>query len=206
MMLFVLRKKLRPRCVAVSTSRNAAYGVETLQPRAVFFLFCFSFCDICDSCLRTVLLLLLKASLGCLYLGARNPKALLNCSQRSRMSANARNTVFPSCCRSPRIKYSDCKFVQMLANFAASTKTPWSKKKKHLVANQERSDRSRSGRFSEDEFIPPPLSRAAARELTQQLIREGYDLQLREEEDELDLLPPTTTRRGACCGQICVIF
>ncbi|XP_018497746.1 protein FAM219A [Galendromus occidentalis] len=58
---------------------------------------------------------------------------------------------------------------------------------------------------SEDEFIPPPLSRAAARELTQQLIREGYDLQFREEEDELDLLPPTTTRKGACCGHVCVI-
>lgn len=53
----------------------------------------------------------------------------------------------------------------------------------------------------EDEFaVGAPLSREAQREITQQLIKDGYNLDLEPDDEDLDLIPPRPLQeRCACC-------
>lgn len=52
----------------------------------------------------------------------------------------------------------------------------------------------------EDEFAVPSLSKEAQREITEQLIKDGYDLDLEPDDDDLDLIPPRPLHeRCACC-------
>jgi hypothetical protein len=54
---------------------------------------------------------------------------------------------------------------------------------------------------SEDEFAVPRLSRQAQREITQQLIRDGYNLDLAPDDEDLDLIPPRPVHeRCICCN------
>lgn len=54
---------------------------------------------------------------------------------------------------------------------------------------------------SEEEFEFLPTSKAAAREITQQLIKDGYDLDLTPDDDDLDLIPPKPLgQRCSCCA------
>lgn len=54
---------------------------------------------------------------------------------------------------------------------------------------------------SDEEFEFQPTSKAAAREITQQLIRDGYDLDLTPDDDDLDLIPPKPlAQRCSCCA------
>ncbi|XP_075721176.1 uncharacterized protein LOC119188308 isoform X2 [Rhipicephalus microplus] len=56
-------------------------------------------------------------------------------------------------------------------------------------------------RSSEEDFEFQPTSKAAAREITQQLIKDGYDLDLTPDDDDLDLIPPKPlTQRCSCCN------
>lgn len=62
---------------------------------------------------------------------------------------------------------------------------------------------------SEEDFEFQPTSKAAAREITQQLIRDGYDLDLTPDDDDLDLIPPKPlSQRCSCCNpsQTCSIM
>uniref|UniRef100_A0A131YYH4 Protein FAM219A n=1 Tax=Rhipicephalus appendiculatus TaxID=34631 RepID=A0A131YYH4_RHIAP len=62
---------------------------------------------------------------------------------------------------------------------------------------------------SEEDFEFQPTSKAAAREITQQLIKDGYDLDLTPDDDDLDLIPPKPlTQRCSCCNpsQTCSIM
>ena len=53
---------------------------------------------------------------------------------------------------------------------------------------------------SDDEFAMPRLSRQAQREITAQLIKDGYNLDLQPDDDDLDLIPPRpVSQRCACC-------
>ncbi|KAK8776855.1 uncharacterized protein LOC144125107 isoform X2 [Amblyomma americanum] len=64
-------------------------------------------------------------------------------------------------------------------------------------------------RSSEEDFEFQPTSKAAAREITQQLIRDGYDLDLTPDDDDLDLIPPKPlSQRCSCCNpsQTCSIM
>ncbi|XP_077555501.1 uncharacterized protein LOC144169925 isoform X2 [Haemaphysalis longicornis] len=64
-------------------------------------------------------------------------------------------------------------------------------------------------RSSEEEFEFQPTSKAAAREITQQLIRDGYDLDLTPDDDDLDLIPPKPlSQRCSCCNpsQACSVM
>lgn len=53
----------------------------------------------------------------------------------------------------------------------------------------------------EDEFaVGAPMSREAQREITQQLIKDGYNLDLEPDDEDLDLIPPRPLHeRWACC-------
>ncbi|KAL3866454.1 hypothetical protein ACJMK2_043750 [Sinanodonta woodiana] len=52
----------------------------------------------------------------------------------------------------------------------------------------------------EDEFAVPRLSKAAQREITQQLIKDGYNLDLEPDDEDLDLIPPRPlNERCSCC-------
>lgn len=54
---------------------------------------------------------------------------------------------------------------------------------------------------SEEEFEFQPTSKAAAREMAQQLIRDGYHLDLTPDDDDLDLIPPRPlNQRCSCCA------
>lgn len=54
---------------------------------------------------------------------------------------------------------------------------------------------------SEDEFEFHPTSKTAAREMAQQLIRDGYHLDLTPDDDDLDLIPPRPLeQRCSCCA------
>uniref|UniRef100_A0A023G7F8 Protein FAM219A n=1 Tax=Amblyomma triste TaxID=251400 RepID=A0A023G7F8_AMBTT len=62
---------------------------------------------------------------------------------------------------------------------------------------------------SEEDFEFQPTSKAAAREITQQLIRDGYDLDLTPDDDDLDLIPPKPlSQRCSCCNpsQTCSVM
>ena len=53
---------------------------------------------------------------------------------------------------------------------------------------------------SEDEFTVPNLSREAHIEITQQLIKDGYNLDLVPDDEDLDLIPPRPlNERCMCC-------
>ena len=55
-------------------------------------------------------------------------------------------------------------------------------------------------RCSEDEFEMPRLSAHAQREITQQLIKDGYNLDLDPDDEDLDLIPPRpVSERCICC-------
>ncbi|CAN8005611.1 unnamed protein product [Ixodes hexagonus] len=63
--------------------------------------------------------------------------------------------------------------------------------------------------WDEEEFEFLPTSKAAAREITQQLIKDGYDLDLTPDDDDLDLIPPKPLgQRCACCApaHICALM
>lgn len=52
----------------------------------------------------------------------------------------------------------------------------------------------------EDEFAVPALSKEAQKEITEQLIKDGYDLDLEPDDEDLDLIPPRPLHeRCACC-------
>ena len=54
---------------------------------------------------------------------------------------------------------------------------------------------------SEDEFAVPSLSKQAHREITQQLIKDGYNLDLEPDDEDLDLIPPRPMHeRCICCN------
>lgn len=54
---------------------------------------------------------------------------------------------------------------------------------------------------SEDEFAMPKLSKKAQREITQQLIKDGYNLDLEPDDEDLDLIPPRPlNERCICCN------
>ncbi|ELT94935.1 hypothetical protein CAPTEDRAFT_228648 [Capitella teleta] len=54
---------------------------------------------------------------------------------------------------------------------------------------------------SEDEFAVPRLSRQAQKEIAQQLIRDGYNLDLAPDDEDLDLIPPRPVHeRCICCN------
>ena len=54
---------------------------------------------------------------------------------------------------------------------------------------------------SEDEFAVPQLSRQAQKEITQQLIKDGYNLDLEPDDEDLDLIPPRPLQdRCVCCN------
>lgn len=54
---------------------------------------------------------------------------------------------------------------------------------------------------SEDEFAHPKLSKKARQEITQQLIKDGYNLDLEPDDDDLDLIPPRPlNERCICCN------
>lgn len=62
---------------------------------------------------------------------------------------------------------------------------------------------------SEEEFEFLPTSKAAAREITQQLIKDGYDLDMTPDDDDLDLIPPKPLgERCSCCApaHICTLM
>ncbi|KAK2177659.1 hypothetical protein NP493_587g04011 [Ridgeia piscesae] len=52
---------------------------------------------------------------------------------------------------------------------------------------------------SEDEFEMPQLSAHAQREITQQLIKDGYNLDLDPDDEDLDLIPPRPVREHCIC-------
>ncbi|XP_064609079.1 protein FAM219A-like isoform X2 [Liolophura sinensis] len=53
----------------------------------------------------------------------------------------------------------------------------------------------------EDEFETPKLSKEAHREITQQLIKDGYNLDLEPDDEDLDLIPPRPlSERCVCCN------
>lgn len=55
--------------------------------------------------------------------------------------------------------------------------------------------------FSEDEFAHPKLSKKAQQEITQQLIKDGYNLDLEPDDEDLDLIPPRPlNERCTCCN------
>ena len=54
---------------------------------------------------------------------------------------------------------------------------------------------------SEDEFALPRLSSQARKEITQQLIKDGYNLDLEPDDEDLDLIPPRPVQeRCVCCA------
>ena len=56
--------------------------------------------------------------------------------------------------------------------------------------------------FSEDEFAVGRLNRTAQREITQQLIKDGYNLDLEPDDEDLDLIPPKPLHERCVCCQV----
>ena len=56
--------------------------------------------------------------------------------------------------------------------------------------------------YSEDEFAVGKLSRAAQKEITQQLIKDGYNLDLEPDDEDLDLIPPKPLNERCVCCQV----
>lgn len=56
---------------------------------------------------------------------------------------------------------------------------------------------------SEDEFDVPRISKEAHREMTEQLIKDGYNLDIEPDDDDLDLIPPRPLHeRCGCCPSV----
>jgi len=54
---------------------------------------------------------------------------------------------------------------------------------------------------SEDEFASPRLTKKAQHEISQQLIKDGYNLDLEPDDEDLDLIPPRPlNERCICCN------
>ncbi|XP_061174121.1 protein FAM219A-like [Saccostrea echinata] len=54
---------------------------------------------------------------------------------------------------------------------------------------------------SDDDFELPVISKAAQKEITQQLIKDGYNLDLEPDDEDLDLIPPRpVSERCTCCN------
>jgi hypothetical protein len=55
---------------------------------------------------------------------------------------------------------------------------------------------------SEEEFQNPRLHRFPKRDITRQLMRDGYNLDLQPDDNDLDLIPPKSNRGrcGPCCS------
>ena len=52
----------------------------------------------------------------------------------------------------------------------------------------------------EDEFAVPSLSKEAQKEIAEQLKKDGYDLDLEPDDEDLDLIPPRPLHeRCGCC-------
>lgn len=57
---------------------------------------------------------------------------------------------------------------------------------------------------SEDDLEYHPISKSAAKEITEQLIKDGYNLDLTPDDEDLDLIPPKPlTHRCVCCSLSC---
>ncbi|XP_059159410.1 protein FAM219A-like isoform X2 [Physella acuta] len=58
-----------------------------------------------------------------------------------------------------------------------------------------------SDESEEDEFDVPRLPKAAHKEITEQLIKDGYNLDLEPDDEDLDLIPPRPlNERCSCCN------
>ncbi|CAL1525935.1 unnamed protein product [Lymnaea stagnalis] len=58
-----------------------------------------------------------------------------------------------------------------------------------------------SDESEEDEFDLPRLPKAAHKEITEQLIKDGYNLDLEPDDEDLDLIPPRPlNERCSCCN------
>lgn len=58
--------------------------------------------------------------------------------------------------------------------------------------------------YSEDDLEYRPISKSAAKEITEQLIKDGYNLDLTPDDEDLDLIPPKPlTHRCVCCSLSC---
>ncbi|RUS90238.1 hypothetical protein EGW08_002019 [Elysia chlorotica] len=58
-----------------------------------------------------------------------------------------------------------------------------------------------SDESEEDEFDVPRLPKAAHKEITEQLIKDGYNLDLEPDDEDLDLIPPRPlSERCSCCN------
>jgi len=58
---------------------------------------------------------------------------------------------------------------------------------------------------SEDEFDVPRFPKAAQKEITEQLIKDGYNLDLEPDDEDLDLIPPRPLNERCCCWVTCGI-
>ncbi|KAL8567112.1 hypothetical protein ACOMHN_033014 [Nucella lapillus] len=54
----------------------------------------------------------------------------------------------------------------------------------------------------EDEFDMPRFPRAAQKEITEQLIKDGYNLDLEPDDEDLDLIPPRPLNERCTCCQL----
>ncbi|CAH1797518.1 unnamed protein product [Owenia fusiformis] len=79
---------------------------------------------------------------------------------------------------------------------------------KKLAVDQQPKKKNMPQRNSEDEFATA-LSKATQREITEQLIKDGYNLDLESDNEDLDLIPPRpVSDRCVCCNpqfQSCTI-
>ena len=56
----------------------------------------------------------------------------------------------------------------------------------------------------DDEFDIPRLPKAAQKEMSEQLIKDGYNLDLEPDDEDLDLIPPRPlNERFSCCSLSC---
>lgn len=55
---------------------------------------------------------------------------------------------------------------------------------------------------SDDEFCASALSSSAHRAITEQLIKDGYNLDLEPDDEDLDLIPPRPLKERYCCHAI----
>ncbi|XP_035227683.1 protein FAM219A-like isoform X2 [Stegodyphus dumicola] len=60
-------------------------------------------------------------------------------------------------------------------------------------------------RSSDEEIDYHPISKSATKEITEQLIKDGYNLDLTPDDEDLDLIPPKPlTQRCVCCSLSCM--
>ena len=57
----------------------------------------------------------------------------------------------------------------------------------------------------EDEFAVPKLSKEAQKEIAEQLLKDGYQIDVDLDDDDLDLIPPRPlNQRCACCPSLII--